>query len=161
MLDHDFGHLSFGWRIQMSWHSDSGCFNNVGASSILTWVSADTASAACPAHHGDICPMTFAAVICDATEPCSVNTAYEPESSFTMSPRSTTLPLVLLILRFQLRILEMTEIHQWRKVNFSAPFFLASSITSFLLLTYVRCHAGIFSSFFLFSTAAFASGFFF
>ena len=36
--------------------------------------------------------MTFAAV-CDADDPCSVNTAYDPESSFTMSPRSTTLPL--------------------------------------------------------------------
>ena len=37
--------------------------------------------------------MTFVAVICDADDPCSVNTAYHPESSFTMSPRSTTLPL--------------------------------------------------------------------
>ena len=37
--------------------------------------------------------ITFAAFICDADEPCSVNTAYDPESSFTMSPRSTTLPL--------------------------------------------------------------------
>ena len=37
--------------------------------------------------------ITFAAVICDDDEPCSVNTALEPESSFTMSPRSTTRPL--------------------------------------------------------------------
>ena len=35
------------------------------------------------------------AVICDADEPCSVNTAYAPVSSFTMSPRSTTPPLYL------------------------------------------------------------------
>ena len=32
-------------------------------------------------------------VIWDTDDPCSVNTAYEPESSFTMSPRRTTLPL--------------------------------------------------------------------
>ena len=35
-------------------------------------------------------PITFAAVICDADEPYSVNTAYETEPSFTMPPRSTT-----------------------------------------------------------------------
>ena len=32
----------------MSGHSDFGIFSNVGASSILTGVSADTASVACP-----------------------------------------------------------------------------------------------------------------
>ena len=95
MLDHDFGHLCFGRRIQMSGHSDFGIFSNVGASSILTGVSADTASVACPAHLGnlDMMSMTFAAVICDAEDHCSVNTAYDPESSFTMSPRNATLPL--------------------------------------------------------------------
>ena len=53
-------------------HSDFGIFNNFGASSILTWVQADTASAACPAHPGnlDMISMTFAAVICDADDPC-------------------------------------------------------------------------------------------
>ena len=34
-LDHDFGHLCRGRRIQMSGHSDFGIFKNVGASSIL------------------------------------------------------------------------------------------------------------------------------
>ena len=29
--------------------------------------------------------MTLAAVISDADDPCSVNTAYDPETSFTMS----------------------------------------------------------------------------
>ena len=69
-------------------------FNNVGASSILTWVSTDTVSGACPAHPGrlEMMSMTIAAVICDADDPCSVNTAYDPEPSFTMSPRSRTLP---------------------------------------------------------------------
>ena len=37
--------------------------------------------------------MTFAAVICDGDDPCSVNTAQDPESSFATSPRSTTRPL--------------------------------------------------------------------
>ena len=49
----------------MSGHSDLGIFSNLGASSILPWVSADTASSACPAHPGslEILSMTFAAVI--------------------------------------------------------------------------------------------------
>ena len=59
----------------------------------------------------DIMSMTFAAVIWDADDPCSVNTAYEPELSFAMYPRSTTLPLFFLKLWLQLRILEMTEVH--------------------------------------------------
>ena len=61
----------------MSGHSDFGIFSDCGASSTFTWVQADTASAACLAHPGslDMVSMTFAAVICDADEPCSVNTA--------------------------------------------------------------------------------------
>ena len=86
MLDRDFVHLCFGRRIQKSGHSDFGIFNDDGASAILTWEKADSASAACPAHPGslEIMSMTFAAVMCDADDPCSVNTAYDPESSFTM-----------------------------------------------------------------------------
>ena len=54
-------------------------------------VKADPASPACPAHLGslDVTSRTLAAVMCDAEDPCSVNTAHEPESSFTKSPRST------------------------------------------------------------------------
>ena len=68
----------------MSWETNPnvwtfrfGNFNNVGASSILTWEKADTASAVCPAHPGnlDMISMTFAAVTNDADDPCSVNTA--------------------------------------------------------------------------------------
>ena len=61
----------------MSGHSDLGIFNNFGASSIFTWVQADTASAACPAQPGnlDMISMILAAVIRDADDPCSVNTA--------------------------------------------------------------------------------------
>ena len=87
--------LCFGRRIQTSGHSDFRIFNSDGASTILTWVSADTASAACLAHPGslDMTSITFAAVICAADDPCSENTAYDPESPFTVSPRSTTRPL--------------------------------------------------------------------
>ena len=69
--------LCFGGCIQISGHSDFGFFNDVGASSILTWVLADTASAARPAHPGspEIMFMTYAALICDADDPCLVNTA--------------------------------------------------------------------------------------
>ena len=61
----------------MSGHSDFGIFNNFGSSSIVTWVFADIASAACPAQPGslEMTSMPFAAVICDADDPCSVNTA--------------------------------------------------------------------------------------
>ena len=38
ILDHDFGHLCRGKRIQMSGLSDFGIFSNFGASSIFTWV---------------------------------------------------------------------------------------------------------------------------
>ena len=91
MLEHDC-HLCFGRHIQISGQSDLGISNNVGASSTLTWVLAGTASAACPAHPSglEIMSMTFATVICDADDPCSVNSAYDPESSFAMSLRSAT-----------------------------------------------------------------------
>ena len=51
----------------------------------LTWVQADTSSAACPAHPGnlDMISMTFAAVICDADDPCSVNTAIRSRIIFS------------------------------------------------------------------------------
>ena len=61
----------------MSGNSDLGIFNNFGAASIITWVYSVTASTACPAHPGslDMISTTFAAVICDADDPCSVSTA--------------------------------------------------------------------------------------
>ena len=95
ILDHDFGHLCRDRRIQMSGHSDFGIFNNLWASSIFTWVQAGTASAACPSKPDNLemISMILAAVICDAEDPCSVNTAKDPELSFTISPRRTTRPL--------------------------------------------------------------------
>ena len=89
---------------------------------------------------------TFAAVICDADEPCPENTAQEPESSYTMSPRSTTRPLHFW------NFGSNSEFLRWPKSINDAkctvlPSFLASAITSFLFLTFVSCHAGICSSF--------------
>ena len=77
MLVQDLGHLRRGRRIQMCGHCDFGSFNTVEASSILTWVYADTASAACPAHSDSLAvtSISFAAVICIADETCSVKTA--------------------------------------------------------------------------------------
>ena len=50
---------------------------------------------ASPAHPGslEITSKTLEAVMCDAEDLCSVNTAHEPVSSFTTSPRNTTRPL--------------------------------------------------------------------
>ena len=69
--------LCRGRRIQMSGHSDFGIFKNLWASSIFTWVYADTASAACPSQPGNLemISMILAAVTWDAEDPCSVNTA--------------------------------------------------------------------------------------
>ena len=149
-----FVHLCFGRRIQISGHSDFGILNDVDASSILTWVQADTASAACPAHPSSlkIMSMTFAGVICDAGDPCPANNAYDPESSFTMSPRSTTLPLYFWcwgsnseFLRWQRSINDA----KWTFLHL----FLASSITllSAAMLVFLQISHS-------FSAAAFASG---
>ena len=128
----------------------------------FTRVYADIASAACPSQSGSraITSITFAAVICDADEPCSVNTAQAPESSFTMSPRSTTLPL------YFWNCGSNSEFLRWHKSINEAKwtlllFFCASFMTSFLLLTCFTFHDGIASSFLhSLSTAAFASGIF-
>ena len=152
ILDHDFDHLCRGRRIQMSGHSYFGIFKNCGESSIFTWEKADTASADCPAQPGslDMISMTFAAVICEADDPCSLNTACDPESSFTISPRSTTRPL------YFWNCGSNSEFLRWqRSINDAKctvlPSFLASAITSFLSLTFVSCHTDIFSSFFVLS----------
>ena len=65
MFDHDFDHMCRGRRIHISGHCDFGILSNFGASSILNWVRAGAASAACPAQSGGLAmtSMTFA-VIC-------------------------------------------------------------------------------------------------
>ena len=92
-------------------------------------------------------PFTFAAVICEADDPCSVDSAWDPESSFTTSPRSTTRPLYFWC------FVSNSAFFEWHvSINEAkwtvAPFVLAASITSFLLLTFVRFHAEICSDFF-------------
>ena len=52
MFGHDLGHLCRGRRIHMSGHPDFANLSNFGASSMFTWVQADTASAVCPAQSG-------------------------------------------------------------------------------------------------------------
>ena len=60
---------------------------------------ADTASAACPSESGSpaMTSITFAAVTCEADEPCSVNPAKALESSFY---DVTSEAFVLLVLWF-------------------------------------------------------------
>ena len=68
--------------------------------------------------------------------------------------------LVFHVLFFQIGIFQMTDVHQRGNMNF-LPFVLALSITSSLLLTFVRFHAEMFSNFsHSLSTAAFAAGIF-
>ena len=102
MFAHDLGHVCRGRRINTSGHSDFGILSNLGASSSFTWVYADTVSAACPSQSGSLAmrSITFPAVIWDGDEPCSVKNAKAPESSFTMSPRSTTPPLFCFLFCF-------------------------------------------------------------
>ena len=90
MSDQDFGHF-VSWKTCPNGHSDFGILSNLGASSTFTWEEADTASAASPSQSGKlaITSSTYAAVIWDAGEPCSAKTAQAPESSLSMSPRST------------------------------------------------------------------------
>ena len=89
--------------------------------------------------------ITFAAVICDADDPCSVNTAHDHENIFYNVTSEYDPALKFLILRFQLRILEddkdSINDEKWTFL----PLFLASSVTSFLFLTFVSCHMPGFS----------------
>ena len=75
MLDRDFRHLD-SLTLELS-------NKNVGASSIWTWILTETALVACPPRLGgiDVVSIIFATVICDADDPCSVNSACDPESS--------------------------------------------------------------------------------
>ena len=140
--------VCLGRRIHTSGHYDFGILCTLEHPSFLTWVLADTASAACPSQSGNFATksMTFAAVMCDADDPWSVNTACDPESSFTMSPRSTTLPLHFWNWGFS------SEFLRWqRSINDAKctilPSLLTSAITSFWFLTFVSCHASVFSDF--------------
>ena len=64
---------------------------------------------------------TSAAVSGDADQPCSVNAAYESESFSTMSPRRARPGLSTFDTLFQLRIFEVTYVHQRREMDCSVP----------------------------------------
>ena len=88
-----------------------------------------------------IVSRTFAAVICDADELCSLNAAYEPESSFTTSPRRTTRPSHFW------SCCSDSEFLRWhRSMNATNWTVLltcrAFLMTSSLLVTFVTCQAG-------------------
>ena len=76
-------------------------------------------SAACPSQLGNlaITSVIFAAVIWDADEPCSAETAWAPESSFTMSPQEHDSAFVLLIFGSRSAFWRR-EVHQCSKVDF-------------------------------------------
>ena len=162
ILDHDFGHVCRGRRIQMSGHSDLGIFSNFGASSIFTW---------CKQILRKLLVLSNLAVCLWYPWPLLLTFVMlmilvqwillqHPESSFTISPRSTTRPMYFWCFVSNSAFIKWhMSIHD-AKWTF-APDVLASSITSFLLLTFVRFHAEIFSNFsHSLSTAAFAAGIF-
>ena len=79
----DFGHLCCGRRIQLSGHSDFGIFNNLEASSIFTWVQADTAFAACPSQAGN---LEMISMILAATKLCFLFLQYGHDDAGVDSP---------------------------------------------------------------------------
>ena len=159
---HYFGRRNLGRRIQIAWHSDADNSNNVGVSSIFTWVWADTALLACPAHPEslEMASRTLAAVMCHAEDPCSVNTAHEPESLFTTSPRSATRPLCVWLCFPILRFWSGTL--PWALQN--EPFCLLALLHRSPLVCFLTCHschAGTFISLSNYlSYAAFSHGIF-
>ena len=75
----DFERRVLGRRIQIIGHSA------ITLARLSSFQSVSRSSRACPANPGSVKkthPELLAAVMCDAEVPCSVNTAYEPESSF-------------------------------------------------------------------------------
>ena len=131
----------------MSGHSDFLIFNNLWASSIFTWVWADTASAACPSQPGK---LEMISMILGYHLRCwwSLFSEYciRPRIVFYNITSENNPTIVLLVFCFQFSIFKSHMSINEEKWTF-APDVLASSITSFLLLTFVRFHAEIFSSF--------------
>ena len=71
--------------------------------------------------------------VCDAEDPCSVNNAYEPESSFTTSPRETT--------RLWNFFSNPNSPAKMKRISF---FFCACSVTFCVLFIFNSRHAGKF-----------------
>ena len=124
---------------QMSGHSDLGILKIILEHLPFSPGKANTASAACPAHPGslEMISMTFAAVICDADDPCSVEYCIRSRIIFhnIASEYNSTPAFSVPCLQFS--IFQMT-CPSVRRNELFAPFVLASSITSFLLLTFVK-----------------------
>ena len=160
ILDHDFGHLCRGRRIQMSGHSDFRIFKNLWASSIFPWVQADTASAACPSQPGNL------EMISTTFSGCHLRCWRSLFSEYCIRPwivlynitseYNSTFVFLVFCLQFSIfQVTLSTSDTKWTV----APDVLGSSITSFSLLTFIRFHAEIFSNFsHSLSTAAFAAG---
>ena len=140
ILDHDFGHLCFGRRIQISGHSDFRI--------VKTCVLADTASAAWPEHPGslDIMYMTFAAVIWTLT--ILVRWILRTHQNHLLQRHLWVRPCLLYFWCFASNsaFFKMTDVHQWGGMNFCAlrPCFINHL---FLASDFVSCHAGTFSIF--------------
>ena len=144
ILYHDFGHLCFGRRIQMSGHSDFGIFNNfvsifhfyLGISRYcVCCLSIATLQSGYDIH--DFCCRHLWRWWSLLAKYCIRSWII-----FHNSPRSTTLPLYFWywgsnskFLRWQMSINDA----KWTFL----PLFLASSITYFKFLTFVGCHAWI------------------
>ena len=130
--------------IQSSGHSSFGSRNNLGASVICTWAYAEIASLVSPAisRSFETVSKNFAAAICEAQAPCSVNTALCPSSSLTLSPQSTTRPL------YFWRCVASSAFFKWQRSTKLAkwtvcPSFFAWRMTSYFDLTFLASHAGI------------------
>ena len=149
MLSHDLGLRERGKRIQMTGHSASGNLNHLGTSSNSTWVYADTASLASPAQSGsrEVASRNLAGVLFDAEEPCPVITAWEPESSFTASPRNKTRPSYFrnLLAVFFLSVLDYFGfLSSWH--FFHLPQSLSTATVASGMFTTLRMGVGIWSN---------------
>ena len=130
--DHDLGRMCRGRRIQIFGQSDFGIFPqnrcifhfDLGISGYcISCLSCAARQSGDDIH--DICCCLLRCWWSLFSEYC-----VRPWIIFQNITSEYDAAFVLLILRLQLRILEMTEINQRRKMNF-----FASSITSFLFLT--------------------------
>ena len=159
ILDHDFGHLCFGRRIQISGHSVFGI--------LITLMHLPFRPAYKRVLHQLLalnmlealknCPwplrLSFEMLMILVQWTLHTNQTHLLQCHLGVRPCLCTFwywNSSSKFLRWQMSINDA----KWTLL----PLFFASSITSFLFLTFVSCHARIFSSFsHSFSTAAFAS----
>ena len=110
---------------------------NFGASSILTWVLADAASPACPEHPGSLDMISMTLCCCHLRCWWSLFSEYCIRSRiiFNNIASEYNSTFVFLVLCFQFGILQMTDVHQWGKMNFCAlrPCFHRSPLFDFWL----------------------------